>query len=100
MPINARAITGFVSDNPIRSATRQFKNGPANSRAAKRGMPRTMGMSGSPSKSSGGATIISIMCCSMWAVRTKPENVSRGEASANQSANNPNPKDPSLQAGR
>src|ERR1039458_9206217 len=71
--MSARAQIGFVSAVPIRLASGQFRNGPANSRAAKRGNPRTMGIRGAPRRISGGATIISSMCCSMWAVSTNSD---------------------------
>src|SRR5208337_4878966 len=43
-PISTRATTGFVSTSPIRWAGGQFRRGPANSRAANLGIPRTIGM--------------------------------------------------------
>ena len=65
MPISTSANTGCVTVLPTRLATDQFKNGPANSRAAKTGRPRTRGTSGAPSRIKGGAIIISTMCWSM-----------------------------------
>ena len=58
-PISTNATTGWISALPMRVGGRQLRNGPANSRAAKTGNPRTKGISGAPKRISGGASIIS-----------------------------------------
>ncbi len=88
-PISTSAKTGWVSNRPSRCAGLQLRNGPANSRAAKTGSPRTSGISGAPSRMSGGAIIISTMCCNMCAVSSQELNTSMGEASATQRAKRP-----------
>ena len=44
--------------------------------------PRSIGKSGVPSHSSGGAAIMSSKCCSMWTCNRSPANGSIGDASA------------------
>jgi hypothetical protein len=90
----------FVKRRPARSATGQFNHGPANSRAANLGIPSRIGIGGSLSKISGDATTISRMGYNMYAVRTKPEQLSNGDASANWRASNPSEKLAILHVGR
>ena len=48
-----------------------------------------MGIAGDPSHNSGGATMVSTMCCTMCAVSARPANASSGDAMAKSNATQP-----------
>ena len=77
----APSAGGSSAEEPAQQRRATARGRPSTMRTG-RGRPRSKGNSGAPSQRSGGATIMSSRCCTMWTCSSRAANGSIGDARA------------------